>query len=384
MTANRRQYTAEFKAKVVLEVLSGEKTPSEVCRTHKLNANVLNRWRKEFVEQAPSNFERDAASNQEQQRIAELERLVGQLTMKLEIAKGIGVLEQRQKRAIVERMRGEYPTSVVCEVLEYGRSNLYYQAREVGDESSIKAAIMDVAGRYPKYGYRRITRQLQREGHQVNHKRVARLMGEMGLCSKVVKRRQRTTNSNHQFRRYANLVIELVIERPDQVWVGDITYIRLQQEFVYLAVLMDVFTRSIRGWHLARSMEVNLTITALKKGLQRHRPEIHHSDQGVQYAASEYVELLKEAGARISMAAVGEAWQNGYAERLMRTIKEEEVDLSEYRNFAEAYEQIGTFLEEVYSKKRIHSSLGYLTPSEYETEWNEQQNKEYDIKEESP
>lgn len=281
-------------------------------------------------------------------------------------------------------MRGKYPVAAVCEVLEYGRSNVYYPARDLPDESVIKAAIVEVAGRYPKYGYRRVSQQMKREGWRVNHKRIARLMKEMGLCGKAAKRRQRTTNSNHEFGRYPNLVMELVIEYPDQVWVGDITYIRLQQEFVYLAVLMDVFTRSIRGWHLSRSMEVSLTVTTLRKGLERHRPEIHHSDQGVQYAANEYVEMLKGIGARISMAAVGEAWQNGYVERLMRTIKEEEVDLSEYRNFAEAYDQIGEFLEEVYSKKRIHSSLGYLTPSEYETEWNEQQNKECDIKEKSP
>lgn len=161
-------------------------------------------------------------------------------------------------------------------------------------------------------------------------------------------------------------------------------YIRLQQEFVYLAVLMDVFTRSIRGWHLSRSMEVSLTVTALKRGLEQHQPEIHHSDQGVQYAANEYVGLLRGVGAKISMAAVGEAWQNGYAERLMRTIKEEEVDLSEYRNFAEAREGIGRFLEEDYLEKRIHSALGYLTPSEYEKQWNEQQSEKRDIKEKSP
>ena len=118
----------------------------------------------------------------------------------------------------------------------------------------------------------------------------------------------------------------VVIERPDQVWVGDITYIRLQQDFVYLAVLMDVFTRSIRGWHLARSMDQSLTLTALTRGLEKGIPEIHHSDQGVQYAATDYVDLLKEHGVQISMAEVGQAWQNGYAERLMRTIKEEEVD----------------------------------------------------------
>ena len=272
----------------------------------------------------------------------------------------------------------------MCEVLEYGRSTLYYQPSEPADETEIKAAIVEVAGRFPKYGYRRITEQLKREGHLVNHKRIARLMGELNLCGKVPKQRRRTTNSNHEFGRYPNLVSGLMIDHPDQVWVGDITYIRLQQEFVYLAVLMDVFTRRIRGWHLSRSMEVSLTIRALKKGLEQHQPEIHHSDQGVQYAANEYVEILKGVGARMSMAAVGEAWQNGYAERLMRTIKVEEVDLSEYRNFAEAREQIGEFLDEVYSKKRIHSSIGYLTPVEYEMQWNEQQKKECDIKEESP
>lgn len=214
---------------------------------------------------------------------------------------------------------------------------------------------------------------LQRQGQEINHKRVARLMRELGLVGKQPVRRKRTTNSNHSFQRYPNLVMNLAIERPDQVWVGDITYIRLQQEFVYLAVLMDVFTRSIRGWHLARSMEVSLTITALMKGLAKGRPEIHHSDQGVQYAANEYVRLLEKHAVKISMAEVGRAWQNGYAERLMRTVKEEEVDLSEYRNFAEAYEQIERFLEDVYMKKRVHSSLGYLTPDEYEKKWNEQQ-----------
>jgi putative transposase len=135
------------------------------------------------------------------------------------------------------------------------------------------------------------------------------------------------------------------------------------------------FTALIQGWHLSRSMEMSLTISALKKELEQHQPEIHHSDQGVQYAANEYVEILKDVGARLSMAAVGEAWQNGYAERLMRTIKEEKVDLSEYRNFAEAREQIGEFLDEVYSEKRIDSinwvSNGYLTSVEYEMQWNE-------------
>jgi len=275
----------------------------------------------------------------------------------------------------------DYPITTVCEVLNYPRSQVYYQPRPVGDETTIKEAMMAIAGKYPTYGYRRITVMLQREGHEVNHKRVIRLMREMGIIGKRPVKRKRTTNSNHGFKRYPNLVMGLVIERPDQVWVGDITYIRLHQEFVYLAVLMDVFTRSIRGWHLARSMDLSLTLSVLEKGLEKGRPEIHHSDQGVQYAAHEYVKLLEQHDVKISMAEVGQAWQNGYAERLMRTIKEEEVDLSEYENFTEAYQQIENFLDDVYMKKRIHSSLGYLTPDEYEKKWNEQRKENHDIRE---
>lgn len=269
----------------------------------------------------------------------------------------------------------DYPIATVCQVLDYPRSQVYYQARPIVDERELKVAIGEVAGRYPTYGYRRITAQLQREGHEVNHKRVVRLMREMGIVGKQRVKRKRTTNSNHEFERYPNRVMNLMVDYPNQVWVGDITYIKLEQEFVYLAVLMDVFTRSIRGWHLARSMDQSLTITALRKGLEKGVPEIHHSDQGVQYAGNEYVKLLQMNDIKISMSEVGQAWQNGYAERLMRTIKEEEIDLSEYRDFTEAYEQIEKFLEEVYMRKRIHSSLGYLTPSEYEERWNEQGRK---------
>jgi putative transposase len=149
--------------------------------------------------------------------------------------------------------------------------------------------------------------------------------------------------------------------------------VRLQREFVYLAVILDLFTRCIRGWHLGRSLSQELTGVALKEALTKQTPEIHHSDQGVQYAATAYVQLLEARGVQISMAEVGQAWQNGYAERIMRTIKEEEVDLSEYQDYWDAYRQIGQFLEDVYMQKRIHSSLGYLTPVEFENRWLEQE-----------
>lgn len=271
-------------------------------------------------------------------------------------------------------MSQQYPVTTLCQVFDINRSSFYYQPIDKPDDD-LADAIAKLAAEHPTYGYRRITALLHRQGQIVNHKRVQRLMHQLNLVGKCPQRRCRTTNSNHSFKRYPNRVDGLRIERPNQVWVGDITYIRLGSEFVYLAVLMDVFTRSIRGWQLGRSLETELTLMALKRAIASGKPEIHHSDQGIQYAARAYTELLEACQIEISMAAVGEAWQNGYAERLMRTIKEEEVDLSEYRNFEEAYEQIGEFLEEVYSKKRIHSSLGYLTPMEFENQWNQQQNK---------
>lgn len=191
----------------------------------------------------------------------------------------------------------------------------------------------------------------------------------MGLAAKLKRKTRRTTNSAHSFPRYANLVQDLSIARPNQVWVADMTYVRLKRDFVYLAVIMDVFTRSIRGWHLGRGLDQELTLTALQKALAEHSPEIHHSDQGLQYAALAYTPLLGQHGAKISLAEVGEPTQNGYAERLMRTIKEEEIDLSDYDDYHDAYRQIGRFLEDVYMHKRVHSKLAYLTPAEFECQW---------------
>ena len=194
-------------------------------------------------------------------------------------------------------------------------------------------------------------------------------MDELGLAGAPPVRKTRTTDSGHAFPRYPNLVEDLKIRRPEQVWVADITYIRLHDEFVYLAVVMDVFTRSIRGWHLGRDLDQGLTLAALERALVVAVPTIHHSDQGVQYAATLYVERLQKLGVKPSMAAIGEPRENGFAERLVRTIKEEEVDLSDYRDFAEARGQIGHFIDAVYNLKRIHSSLGYLTPQEFEEQW---------------
>jgi putative transposase len=266
------------------------------------------------------------------------------------------------------RLAETYPAAMVCRLLDLPRSSFYFRGRPDEDDP-LRRALLDLAGRWPTYGYRRLTVMLRRAGHPVNGKRVRRLMHESGLAAEPPTRTPRTTDSGHGFPRDPNLVEGLEVTRPDQVWACDITYIRLRAEFVYLAVLMDVFTRSIRGWELGRSLEAALTLRALRRALGRGRPEIHHSDQGVQYAATADTDLLAEEGAAISMAAVGKPEENGYAERLMRTIKEEEVDLSEYQDLADARRQLGRFLDDVYNTKRIHSSLGYLTPAEFEQQW---------------
>lgn len=267
-----------------------------------------------------------------------------------------------------------YPIAALCRLLEVPRSRYSYRSQASPDEA-VRQAVQAVAAAYPTYGSRRIAAQLRRAPHQmmVNRKRVQRLMRELGLLRPLKRRVRRTTNSQHPWPRYPNLVLHRHVTLPDEVWVADITYVKLLTEFVYLAVIMDVFTRTIRGWQLSGFLDQNLTLDALQRALAHSGPpQIHHSDQGLQSAAHAYVNQLEAFQIEISMAEIGAAWQNGYAEGIIRTITEEEVALADYQDFADAYAQIGHFVEQVYPHKRIHSALGYLTPAEFEADWRQQ------------
>lgn len=239
-------------------------------------------------------------------------------------------------------------------------------------EAGLREAVEAVALSFPGYGYRRVTEHLQREGWTVNHKRIRRLMAQWGLLRRRKRRWVRTTNSEHELPIFPNL-LEAQGWRgatgPDQIWAADLTYIRLGDGFCYLAVLLDAFTRRIVGWALSRSLETGVAVSALEGALAERQPAagwIHHSDRGSQYACRKYVARLRAAGARISMSGVGAPRENAQVERFMRTLKEEEVDLQEYRSFREAEQAITSFIGKVYNQKRLHSALGYRSPSEFE------------------
>jgi len=254
------------------------------------------------------------------------------------------------------------------------RSSYYWKPRGASPEkrqadADLRDRLEELALRFPRYGYRRMTRQLQREGFRVNHKRVLRLMRASDLLVKCRRKWLSTTDSRHGFGVYPNLYAQSHPTAINQVWVADLTYVRLRWEFVYLAVILDAFSRRVVGWALSRSLEASLTMGALQAALADRRPApgcIHHSDRGVQYACDEYVGLLTEAGLRISMARRGNPYDNAQAESFFKTLKHEEVNLSEYRNLEEAAASIGAFIEQIYNRERLHSALGYLPPAEFE------------------
>ena len=266
---------------------------------------------------------------------------------------------------MIEALRTDYSVRQICEVLGFHRSNLYYAPKSDPYEDVLRAEIETLALRYPTYGYRRITQLLQRQGHTVGSKRVARLMKDANLCV-AVKRICQTTTCVEGVHPYVNRLETLEVSRCDQVWVADITYVRLKSRFVYVALLMDVFTRRVRGWHISQHLTQPLTLKPLQHALHRSVPELHHSDQGVQYLSNTYLSTLTEHGIEISVARRGCPWENGYAERLIRTLKEEEVHLNAYENITEARNRIGHFIEHVYHQKRPHSALADLTPMEFE------------------
>ena len=260
----------------------------------------------------------------------------------------------------------------LCQITGLSRSGYYrFRRRHESRQTSmtLRNQIQHIALRWPAYGYRRVHAELVRQGWRINHKRVLRVMRIDNLL--CVRRRKFifTTDSRHGLPIYPNLVEGLVVTRIDQLWVADITYIRLRLEFVYLAVILDAFSRRCLGWALRRNLEAALALEALRMALQQRRPKpglVHHSDRGVQYASRDYTAELQQHGIRISMSRIASPYDNAQAESFIKTLKYEEVYRTEYRSLEDARASIGEFLEKIYNHKRLHSALGYRPPVEFE------------------
>lgn len=265
------------------------------------------------------------------------------------------------------------PLQRLCRLARVSRAGFYrWQGAPppaVERDVDLRDEIQRIALESPSYGWPRITAELKRRGWEADHKRVYRIMREDNLLCLRRRKFVVTTNSNHDRPVYPNLTRGMVLTGIDQLWVADITYIRLETEFVYLAVILDAYSRRVIGWALDRSLEDDLTVAALRMALERRIPArglVHHSDRGVQYASGDYTGLLKSRGITISMSRKGNPYDNAACESFMKTLKYEEVHRQEYRDLAEARASIHHFLERVYNQKRLHSALGYRPPVEFE------------------
>jgi transposase InsO family protein len=264
----------------------------------------------------------------------------------------------------------------LCRLAGVCRSGYYRQWQAIAprqEETNLRDAVQRLALANRRYGYRRISALLHREGWNVNHKRVLRVMHDDNLlCLRSKSFFPRTTNSSHEWRIVPNLARGLVLTDIDQLWVADITYIHMIETFSYLAIVLDAFSRKVIGWALEEHLKAELAITALNMAIERRSPTrgqiIHHSDRGVQYACADYTKRLKECDIRPSMSRVGNPYDNAKAESFMKTLKQEEVNATTYKDANDARNRIGAFLEETYNRQRIHSALSYLTPDEYESE----------------
>jgi len=277
---------------------------------------------------------------------------------------------------LIAQAKHDHPAASVrwlCQVFGVNRSWYLHPCRSapaasLEEDTRLRDAIERLCLNFPGYGYRRVTAQLHRGGWRVNHKRVLGIMQNESLLCRL-QRAFRPPPAGSTRAAYPNLTQHLAVTQLDQVWVVDMTYIRLPQGFVYLACVLDAFSRRVIGWHLSRDIDTRLTLAALNRAIAARRPRvglIHHSDRGVQYASGEYVARLGEIGACPSMSKAGCPYDNAKAESFFKTLKKEEVYLSQYQNFEEARASLGALLAGVYNVKRLHSSLGYLPPAEFE------------------
>ncbi len=371
MSKQRRQFSAEFKTKVVLELLEGEKTLNQIASKYDILPKSLQEWKKQFLENAALAFEPAKAVKEykeqikaQEQEIEELQKALGKTTIERDWAvKKLKSLGSSNRRSLVEPKLNTVSMARQCELIGIHRSTLYYKPKGFSQESiRIMHRIDEIYTEMPFYGHRRIYRQLLDEDVVIGRHRVAKYMKVLGIKALYPTKKRNTSIRNNEHAIYPYLLKQTEITQPNQVWCGDITYIRLQGGFAYLAVVMDWHSKKVLSWKLGTTMDASLSSSVLKQAIQQYgKPDIFNSDQGSQYTAYEHISLLKQHDISISMNGKGRSIDNIAVERFFRSLKYEDVYLKRYETLREARTGIENYIR-LYNTKRLHSTLDYKTP----------------------
>ena len=380
MSVKRKSYSADFKAKLVLEALEGEKTINEIASKYEVLPVSLKNWKKQFLENMSLAFDKSTVVKEYKDEIETLQKdkdmlakKVGNLTIEKDflVEKLVSLGSSKERKNLLDT-KLNLSLNKQCKLLHIGKSSLYYQPKKpfsTGGELKLLDAINNIYSDFPSYGYRRIHSQLLRDGYNVGKKLVKKAMRYMGIEALYPKPKTTTANKEHYkypylLKDFRNDAGQVVIDRANQVWSTDITYIKLEKGFVYLAAIIDWHSKKILSWKLSNTMDISLVTGVLKEALVLYpKPEIFNTDQGSQYTAKAHVNILKKHNIKISMDGVGRATDNICIERFWRSIKYEEIYLNEYKNMKVLNRAIEKYMD-LYNRKRLHSAIDYKTPNE--------------------
>ncbi|HYT42109.1 MAG TPA: IS3 family transposase [Methylomirabilota bacterium] len=364
MTGHRKRYSADLKAKVALEAIRGQKTTNEIASEYGVHPTQITQWKKQALEELPQIFSsrREKAEQAEEELKSTLYQEIGQLKVELDWLKKKQERSVKLKRALIEPEHLHVSIARQCELLQMARSSYYYEPAQESEENLQLMRLLDEQyTRLPFYGTRKMTAWLHTQGYEVNRKRVTRLLRLMGLEAIYPKPHLSVPGSSDQ--RYPYLLRGMSIERCNQVWSCDITYIRLQRGFVYLMAIIDWFSRYVLAWEVSNTLDTSFCLDALDRALQVATPDIFNSDQGVQFTSAEFTNRLKAADIRISWDGRGRALDNIFVERLWRSVKYEDVYIKDYQSVLDAVSNLRAYFT-FYNQERLHQSLAYQTPAQ--------------------
>jgi len=380
MSKKRKSFSADFKAKLVLEVLEGEKTINEIASRYEVLPASLKSWKKQFLENMSLAFDKSTVVKEYKDKIDVLQKdkdmiakKLGETIVEKEFLEGklVSLASSKERKTLLDT-KLNLSINKQCQLLSISKSSLYYQTKNpfsTDKEIKLLDAINNIYSDFPSYGYRRITKQLQGDGYNINRKRVRKAMKYLGIEALYPKPKTTTANKEHYkypylLKDFRNDAGQIVIDRANKVWSTDITYIKLETGFVYLAAVIDWHSKKILSWKLSNTMDNTLVMAVLKESLSRYpKPEIFNTDQGSQYTSKEHTGILKKHGIKISMDGKGRATDNICIERFWRSIKYEEIYLNEYKNLKVLRKAIEKYMDK-YNTKRLHSAIEYKTPNE--------------------